>query len=416
MTGNPSQHPTVVIGGGIIGLSIAVTLQKRGERVLLLDAKNIGAGASWGNAGHLATEQVFPIANPSILARLPSMLLNPLGPLRIDWRYLPQLTPWMLRLLSNMRPAQSLAIHQALLQLNQHCLSAWAQFAQDWDLTRWVRLQGALIVAEKVASLRQLQAHGEKLNSLGIVNDYLNQEQVLRHQPHLSTHILGGLFYPETGHVVDLPAVMQQLLKSFVAMGGQVHEHCAVHSAQQGNGTVQLQTCVGTIIGKRVVLAAGAQAKALAFELTGVKVPLDTERGYHLMLPHESHRLSIPVSSADRHFIMTPMNDGLRLAGTVEYAGLKAPPNMQRAEQLLKLANPLFAQPLDERQAKPWMGFRPSIADSLPVIDRCGSVFLAFGHHHLGLTQAAMTAQLISGLYFDEASPIDLSPYRLHRF
>nr|WP_237343000.1 FAD-dependent oxidoreductase [Vitreoscilla sp. C1] len=145
-------------------------------------------------------------------------------------------------------------------------------------------------------------------------------------------------------------------------------------------------------------------------------MPLDTERGYHYMLPQEKNRLSIPISSADRRFIMTPMDTGLRLAGTVEYAGLQAAPNMERARKLLQLANPMLKTTLNAQDATEWMGFRPTIVDSLPVIDRFGSIFLAFGHQHLGLTHAAITAQLMQNLMQAQKPILDLHPYRLNRF
>ena len=147
-----------------------------------------------------------------------------------------------------------------------------------------------------------------------------------------------------------------------------------------------------------------------------MRVPLDTERGYHLMLPREAARLRLPVSSIDHSFVMTPMQHGLRLAGTVEYAGLHAPPNMARAHNLKPLAEKLLSSPLDGEAAQPWMGFRPTTADSLPVIDRDGDVLYAFGHQHLGLTQAALTAEILAALYFDETPPLELAPYRLRRF
>jgi len=200
-------------------------------------------------------------------------------------------------------------------------------------------------------------------------------------------------------------------------MGGQLHEGCRVLQAERRDGhTVLLQTSSGQWCARHVVVCTGAFSRTLTRQLTGINVPLDTERGYHLMLPNETARLSIPVSSIDRRFIMTPMENGLRLAGTVEFAGLQAPPNMQRSRQLLQLAQPMLTARLDAANAVSWMGFRPSIADSLPVIDRHGPVLLAFGHQHLGLTQAAFTAELIQALYFNADTGVDMRPYRLHRF
>lgn len=412
-----SRTKITVIGGGIIGLSIAAVLQRDGMQVTLLEAKHIGAGASFGNAGHLATEQVYPVADPAVFKHLPRMLLDPLGPLRIDWRYLPKLLPWMSRLALNMRPEAFNNIHQALMKLNQACLPAWQQLVGGFDLQQWVKVEGSLLVCEKAASLAGLKSHGNKLNGLGVDNQFWDAQQLQDAAPALATNQIGALFFPQTGHVTDLMAVMQRLSAEFVAAGGELLEGCAVlHAKQLGQHNIELHTSLGLKHATQVVVAMGAHAKPLVQELTGVSVPLDTERGYHYMLPQEQGRLHIPVSSADRRFIMTPMDGGLRLAGTVEYAGLQAAPNMQRARQLLALANPMLKQPLHAEGASEWMGFRPTIADSLPVIDRFGSVFLAFGHQHLGLTHAALTADLMRSLTRRETPSLDLHPYRLNRF
>lgn len=417
MTDTDRSHPLIIIGAGIIGLSIAVTLQRAGVQVLLLDAETAGGGASSGNAGHIATEQVFPIAAPGIVRQLPRMLLDPLGPLRMDWRYLPRMMPWFFRLLANMRPTRIDHIHRALLALNRQSLNAWQDFASEWQLSQWVNVQGSLLVAETPASALALQRHGARLNALGITNEWLNETALHEREPALAASQLGALFYPQTGHVSNLHAMIRQLLHAFKEMGGRLCEGCKVADAcLQDANTVLLHTSTGQMRAKHVVLAAGAHSRKLARQLSSVNVPLDTERGYHLMLPNETGRLSVPVSSIDRRFIMTPMQTGLRLAGTVEFAGLHTPPNMRRARQLLQLAQPMITKALDDSDATTWMGFRPSIADSLPVIDRQGPLLFAFGHQHLGLTQAALTATLIKALYFDTDTGIDMHPYRLHRF
>lgn len=411
------NQPTVVIGAGIIGLSIALTLQQRGAQVLLLDAAEVGAGASSGNAGHLATEQVYPVADIKILKSLPAMLRDPLGPLRIDWRYLPQWTPWALRAAREMLPTHAEKIHQALLNINAHSLPAWQQFARQWGLEQWVRVQGSLLVCEKETSAAALREHGAKLNAIGVQNQWLSVREIHEREPALALNQCGGLFYPETGHVTDLQAVIRMLLQHFIDAGGRVQTHCKVASATvEADGSIRLDSTQGSISAGKVVLSAGAHSKKLAKQLTGISVPLDTERGYHLMLPNEGKRLSVPVSSADRRFIMTPMDNGLRLAGTVEYAGLEAPPNMERARNLLTLAQGMLQQNLDTADAAEWMGFRPTIADSLPVIDRHANVFLAFGHQHLGLTQAASTAAAVAALFFGEPWPFDLRPMSVLRF
>ena len=405
-----------IIGGGIIGLAAAVTLQARGVKVALLDANEVGQGASLGNAGHIATEQVFPIADASMLRHVPAMLLNPTGPLRIDWRYLPRLMPWAMQLLMNMRPEPFERIHHALLSLNKNSLQAWQGFADRWQLGDWIQVKGSLLTVEKPSSLELLTAHGKRLNDIDVSNELLSKEDLLEREPALQDNQLAALFFPNTGHITNLKAVINQLHDTFRQLGGHVIEHCRVLAATNDADGIHLTTSQGDMTATKVLLAAGAHSKALAKQLTGVNIPLDTERGYHLMLPHESARLQIPVSSLDRRFVMTPMQDGLRLAGTVEYAGLDAPANMQRAHMLLQQAQPMLKAPLDASDSVSWMGFRPSTADSLPVIDKIERVFLSFGHQHLGLTQAVVSAQMIAEYYFDEDHTIDPKPYQLARF
>lgn len=405
-----------IIGGGIIGLAAAVTLQARGVKVALLDANEVGQGASLGNAGHIATEQVFPIADASMLRHVPAMLLNPTGPLRIDWRYLPRLMPWAMQLLMNMRPEPFERIHQALLSLNQNSLQAWQGFADQWKLSDWIQVNGSLLTVEKASSIHPLIAHGNRLNNIGVANELLTKEALLEREPSLQDNQVAALFFPNTGHITNLKAVINQLHNTFRQLGGHTIEHCRVLAATNDTDGIHLTTSQGDMTASKVMLAAGAHSKALAKQLTGVNIPLDTERGYHLMLPHESARLQIPVSSLDRRFVMTPMQEGLRLAGTVEYAGLDAPANMQRAQILLQHAQPMLKIPLDASDSVSWMGFRPSTADSLPVIDKIERVFLSFGHQHLGLTQAVVSAQMIAEYYFDEDHTVDPKPYQLARF
>lgn len=409
--------PMVVVGGGIVGLSIAITLQAEGVSVTLLDQATVGSGASHGNAGHIATEQVFPVAEPSVLKHLPSMLFDPLGPLRLDWRYLPQLMPWSIQLLMNMRAKPFANIHQQLRLLNSVALQAWQQFSDKWNLNSLVKIQGSLLVAEKSATCEKLKKHGDYLNSIGVTNRWVSKYELHEREPALAENQLGGIFYPETGHIVDLDAMMKKLSEQFITMGGHILEHTKVlHLQQQSNGMIQLDCEGKTIITHKVVVACGAFSKPLVKELSGISVPLETERGYHLMLPKEVGRLSIPISSADRRFIMTPMNEGLRLAGTVEYGGLKLPANMKRAQNFIPLANPMLKETLDTSFKQEWMGFRPTIADSLPVIDRQDNCYYAFGHQHLGLTHAAITAELIKAMYFEQPTQIDCQGYALNRF
>jgi D-amino-acid dehydrogenase len=420
---NPHDNADIaVVGAGIIGVACALRLARQGLRVVVIDQQDPGRGASFGNAGHLATEQVFPIADLSILKRLPAMLMDPMGPLRLDWKYLPRALPWFTRLLLNLRPAPFQRTVAGIRALNESSLGAWQRLLKSIDRTDLLKEDGSLLVFERPDSKQAIEALQARMRQQQVPVDFWQAKAVRETAPQLSEQIQGGLFFPCTGHFLDPYRVVGELVHAAKAsgvqflkqqvQGGHLHEH-----------GVSLITDQGRLSARQVLLACGAHSAKLTAALTGKKVPLETERGYHLMLPHEHERLPFAVTSLERKFIMTPMADGLRLAGTVEFAGLDRPPTMARAWQLHHLSKGLFKRDLNADAATPWMGFRPSLPDSLPIIDRVcdGKVLLAFGHQHLGLTQAAVTAELIAQM----VSPASITQphglpgvesYRLDRF
>ncbi|WP_010175696.1 NAD(P)/FAD-dependent oxidoreductase [Pseudomonas sp. PAMC 25886] len=409
-----------VVGAGIIGVACALQLARQGRHVVIIDQQEPGHGASFGNAGHLATEQVFPIADASILTRLPAMLMDPMGPLRLDWKYMPRALPWFTRLLLNLRPAPFQRTVAGIRALNESSLGAWHRLLGSIDRTELMREDGSLLVFERPASRQAIDAVQARMRQQQVPVDYWQARAVQNVAPQLSESIQGGLFFPRTGHFLDPYRVVCELMDAAKASGVQFLRRQVVGGKLDAHG-VSLMTDQGAVAARQVLIACGAHSAKLTAALTGHKVPLDTERGYHLMLPHEHERLPFAVTSLERKFIMTPMTDGLRLAGTVEFAGLDRPPNMQRAWQLHRLSHGLFRRNLSAEDATPWMGFRPSLPDSLPIIDKVcdGKVLLAFGHQHLGLTQAAVTAeligQLVSPAFFSQDLPA-LEPYRLSRF
>ncbi len=413
---DPKQADIVVVGAGIIGVACALQLARQGRRVVVLDPQAPGMGASYGNAGHLATEQVFPIADLSILKRLPAMLLDPMGPLRLDWTYLPRALPWFIRLLLNLRPARYQRTVAGLRALNEGSLGAWQRLLQSMGQTRLLREDGSLLVYERAESRAALDAVQQRMRQQGVAVDFWSGDAVRKAAPQLSDAIQGGLFFPATGHFLDPYTVVGELVNAAKAEGVQFLQQRVLDGRLESNG-VSLMTDQGVLTAQQVLIACGAHSAKLTAALTGKQVPLDTERGYHLMLPHEQQRLPFAVTSLERKFIMTPMTGGLRLAGTVEFAGLDRPANMQRAWQLHRLSKGLFQHDLSDSEATPWMGFRPSLPDSLPIIDRVceGKVLLAFGHQHLGLTQAAVTAEWVGQLAAGERVP-QLHLYRLERF
>ncbi|WPP02021.1 FAD-dependent oxidoreductase [Pseudomonas sp. HR96] len=409
-----------VVGAGVIGVACALQLARQGLQVTVIDPQPPGRGASFGNAGHLATEQVFPIADASILRRLPAMLLDPLGPLRLDWRYLPQAAPWFLRLLRNLREAPMQRTVAGLRALNDNSLSAWQQLLQSIGQADLFKLDGSLLVFEHAESARAIAAVQGRMGEQQVPVELWPAAVVRDAAPQLHSRIKGGLFFAKTGHFIDPYQVVQAMAAAAGALGVQFMQR-RVEGAQVTADGVSLMTADGPFTTRQVLVACGAHSAPLVRQLTGKAVPLETERGYHLMLPQETGRLPFAVTSLERRFIMTPMSGGLRLAGTVEFAGLQRPANMQRAWQLHRLSQGLFERDLSCEGASPWMGFRPSLPDSLPVIDRLcdGKVLLAFGHQHLGLTQAAVTAQMVGRLATPTAGwqgvPA-VEPYRLGRF
>ncbi|WP_455825145.1 NAD(P)/FAD-dependent oxidoreductase [Pseudomonas graminis] len=404
-----------VVGAGIIGVACALQLARQGRQVVVIDQQAPGMGASYGNAGHLATEQVFPIADLSILKRLPAMLMDPMGPLRLDWKYMPHALPWFIRLLLNLRPARYQRTVAGIRALNEGSLGAWQRLLHSIDRSPLLREDGSLLVFERAESKAALDALQQRMQQQQVPVAFWSGEAVRKAAPQLSDGIQGGLFFPGTGHFLDPYQVVCELVEAARALGVQFLQR-QVLDGRVETQCVTLATDQGPLQAGQVLIACGAHSAKLTAALTGKKVPLDTERGYHLMLPHEQQRLPFAVTSLERKFIMTPMAGGLRLAGTVEFAGLERPANMQRAWQLHRLSQGLFRQDLNAEEATPWMGFRPSLPDSLPVIDRVcdGKVLLAFGHQHLGLTQAAITAERVGRLANSEGMVAE--PYRLSRF
>ncbi|MFL1480293.1 FAD-dependent oxidoreductase [Pseudomonas grimontii] len=417
---DPDPADIAVIGAGIIGVACALQLARQGRKVLVIDQQAPGMGASYGNAGHLATEQVFPIADLSILKRLPAMLMDPMGPLRLDWKYLPRALPWFIRLLLNLRPANYQRTVTGIRALNEASLGAWQRLLASLQRTQLLREDGSLLVFERSDSRAAIDGLQRRMQAQNVPVDFWSGDAIREVAPQLSTQIQGGLFFPGTGHFLDPYQLVCELVEAAKASGVQFLKRQVLDARVEADG-VTVNTDQGTFAARQVLIACGAHSAKLTAALTGKKVPLDTERGYHLMLPHEQQRLPFAVTSLERKFIMTPMAGGLRLAGTVEFAGLDRPPNMARAWQLHRLSRGLFLEDLSVEDATPWMGFRPSLPDSLPIIDRVcdGKVLLAFGHQHLGLTQAAVTAEMVGQLA--SVAPVcsglpALAPYRLERF
>jgi len=412
-----------VIGAGIIGVNCAAELQKLGFEVTLLDKENVGEGCSKGNAGHFATEQVFPLAEASLLWQLPKLLLDPLGPVRLSPQYLPKAIPWFIQFITNMFASKRAKNGAALKTLNKHAIDYYKPLLKAAGAEHLLTTKGSLLVFED-SPITTVEKQFQHYTDAGIAVQMLNREQTLALEPNLSDKIQHALFFTDVAHTVD-PQEICIAIANYAKSLGCSYRQFSVNTIKYNQDNIELSSNSETLSFDQVVIATGAWSKALLKQLN-YKLPLEVERGYSLNLSNEiiDDELSRPVASAERRFIMTPMAHGLRLAGTVEFAGLNKKANMQRADMLYQHAEQMLnklpsfnAKEADDEQR--WLGFRPSMPDSLPVLGRApqhNRVCFALGHQHLGLTLGAITGKLIGQIMTDAATDIDIKPFSISRF
>jgi D-amino-acid dehydrogenase len=407
----------VVVGGGLVGLCTALYLQRTGRTVTVVERGWPGDGASGHNAGVFSIGNCVPTATPGVVRSVPRMLRDPLSPLAIRWTYLPRLAPWLVRFLLASRRSTVERASVALHSLIELALDAYRPLIAGRDAEQLVRpgglLYGYLDDRSFVAAGFDIELRARR----GVVFEIVDNRRIEQLAPALAGRFGYGLYLPDAPYTVDSRRLTGALAAEMVAAGGELH--CAdVVDFQGGRRRVDaVVTSAGRIPTEAVVVAAGAWSRRLARRL-GVRVPLDTERGYGVDLPDPGVSLGFPVISADHHFALTPTATGLRLSGTDELAGLAAPANYARADRLVEAAQTVFPE-LRADGATRWMSFRPSLPDALPVIGRApgyANAYLAFGHGHVGLTLAAITGRLVQELADGKPPSVDLAPFRPDRF
>lgn len=413
-----------VIGGGVVGINTAYQLQKQGFDVTVFEPNEIASGASFGNAGHFATEQVFPLADPALLLQVPKMLSDPLGPFRIKTSYLPKVMPWFTRFLLQMSSDNRQSNTRHIKALNEAAISAWKRVLNDASASELLVLKGSLLTFEQIERDNIDELIGS-FKAQGVSAEFVSGKKLASLAPQLDECIQGAIYFTEVGHTPDPQALTTSICDLFSRLGGCVINEKVINITDEPRPIVTTELSDQAF--DKIVICAGAFSKPLVKQL-GYRVPLETERGYHLMLPIEV-ALDCPIASNDRKFIMTPMTSGLRLAGTVEFGGNDAKPDYQRSDMLLTHAKAILSRAqcpqLHELTLEQlndnarWMGRRPSLPDSLPVMDRSPhnpNVFFNFGHQHLGLTWGAICGELMAQLVTNESPSIDLTPYRITRF
>lgn len=405
----------IVIGAGVIGLSAALALQAEGRRVLVLDREGPAAGASAGNAGAFAFTDILPLASPGILRKAPKWLLDPIGPLSVPPTYALRIAPWMFRFWRACAPhrvAQSTAAQTALMDLSKRGLEP---FLERTGTLLMLRKDGNLQVYEGEAEFRSSLPGWLSRARHGIGFHHMDAREMAEIQPGIAPRFTHGTFTPGWYSIADPKLYTLTLAKRFVTDGGLIEraEVTALRPVENG-----VEVIAGsTRRAGHVVLAAGAFSHRIARTL-GERIPLETERGYNTTLPASAFDLRTQITFGGHGFVITRLSSGVRVGGAVELGGLDLPPNFERSRAMLRKAK-AFLPGLDPQGGSEWMGFRPSLPDSLPVLGTAREtprVVYAFGHGHLGLTQSVGTARLVAGLVAGRSPVIDLSPFSPQRF
>jgi len=408
----------LVIGAGIVGVAIAMRLQREGRSVVLIDRKGVAAEASGCNAGALAFSDILPLASPGIVRQAPRWLVDPLGPLAIRPAYLGRIAPWLWRFWRASMPRRvqaSTTAQAAMLRLTAAETAAMLDVAGASDMMCG---GGVLHLYENDEQLAAARAGWNARAAHGIAFTPLRgAAEIERLQPGLSPSFVAAMFVPDWRTVSDPLRVVEALARRFECDGGRIRRADAV-AIEPGAQDVSVRIeGAPPLAARRVVVAAGAWSHRLARTL-GDRIPLETERGYNTTLPIGAFELKRQLTFDAHGFVVTPLACGVRVGGAVELAGLDAPPNFARAKTMLAKAK-RFMPALRTEGGTEWMGFRPSLPDSLPAIGPAGSddrVLYAFGHGHLGLTQAAATARIVADLLGGRTPPIDVAPFRPQRF
>ncbi len=406
-----------IVGAGIVGLAAGLSLLRDGHRVTLIDRGPPGESTSYGNAGMIQVDACVPLATPGILRKAPAMLLDPEGPLVVRWHHLARLAPWLIRFAAASRPGRVEEISFALAGLLDHAWDAYAPLLRAAGAEDLFRPTGILYAYRRLETFEAARSEHALRRRRGIPLEELGPSEMRQLEPALTREVVRGVFSPDCLMVRDPLALSRRFADAIFRGGGAILRE-EVRDIEIGpDGPAAIVTSAGRREVDRLVLAAGAFGKRLAARL-GARVPLETERGYHLMLPSPGVALRLPVMAGDHRFGIVPMTQGVRLAGTAEMASLDAPPDYRRARMLGAMARRLVPD-LDIQDGAEWMGHRPSMPDSMPVIgiapgtDRA---VLAFGHGHLGLTMAAVTGRLVADLIAGRDGDIDPSPYAPGRF
>lgn len=408
----------VVVGAGIVGVAIAFELRRRGERVLLVDRDVPGMGASYGNMASIAVTEFMPVSRPAVWAQMPKWLLDREGPIHIRPSYLPKLLPWFMRFLAAGRSRKIRELEAAGAALCRRTHEDLDGLLRNAGLAHMLSTDGCLSLYADNKELEAERYHLETLERHRFDYEILSGSAIREREPALDPRFTRAVLFPDNRTIADPFKLVAALVQKFEAMGGNLERGEVVGFADRDGAVGALQLKDGRrISAATTVLAAGAHTGRLS-SLVGEPMPLETERGYHTQLMSAGISMRHSVIWPARAFMIAPTAGGIRIGGTVEMAGLAAPPDYRRAKVLVRHAKEALPA-LKVGGLTEWMGHRPALPDTIPVIGASAKrrgLYYATGHGHLGLTYAATTSRLMADLITGVQPPLDLHPYRIERF
>ena len=404
-----------IIGAGIQGVCNALFLQKKGFEVTLFDKEEPESpAASYGNAGHFSPYASIPLNRPDILPDIPAMLLSSSGPLALKWNYVPKMIPWFIKFLKNCSSKNMMHTAKYMHQILDLALPAYDELFEEIDISGLVEHKGIMYIwNNKNLKSRELEINIR--NAIGAEQQLLNKKEIHDLEPNIKKIYHAGVFYKKARHARNPGKIWLKLFKLFLTKGGKFIKS-NVENINFNDQNPLIKTNRSKFVFDKIVITSGAFSKKLTDQMNEA-IPLDTERGYHIHFKGCDHLISRPVVFQNRGFGITPMEQGLRVVGTVEFGGLKNPLSKGRIKNLVNNAKYLLDGLPDHDDE--WLGFRPTLPDYLPVIGPSKNhknVFYCFGHHHLGWTLGPISGKIISKMIAEEKTNLDLKPYSSLRF
>ena len=404
-----------IVGAGIQGISNALFLQKKGFEVTIFDRDEPGSpAASYGNAGHFSPYASLSLNRTDVLADVPAMLLSSTGPLALKWNYVPKMIPWFIKFILNTSHRKMMHTAKNMHQILDLALPAYDELFDEINLNGLVENKGILYIwNDKDLKSRELEINVRK--ELGVKQQLVDKKEIHDLEPNIKPFYHAGVYYPYARHARNPKKILLKFFDLFLKKGGEFKK-LDIKSMEFQDEQPILKSETEKFLFDRVVIACGAFSKKLTDNLDE-KIPLDTERGYHVHFKDCDHLLQRPVIFSNRGFGITPMEQGLRVVGTVEFGGLKNPLSKSRIKNLINNAKYMLGDLPDHEDE--WLGFRPTLPDFLPVMGpskNYKNVFYCFGHHHLGWTLGPISGKIVSGMIAEENTNLNLDPYSSLRF